>query len=65
MELVELMSDLARLTSRRSGTPRRTALRAAHRMIREYAAPRGLGEVWCDSVLLLFLAEQHDERLVA
>ena len=65
MELVELMSDLARLTSRRSGTPRRDALRTAHRMIREYAAPHGLGEAWCDSVLLLFLADHHDRRLVA
>jgi len=65
MELVELMSDLARLTSRRSATPRRVALRVAHRKIREYAMTRGLAETWCDSVLLLFLSEHHEGMLVA
>ena len=62
MELQELMSELARLLSRRSSTPRRVALRVAHRRIRNYAAQRGLGESWCDAVLLHFLAEQHGVR---
>jgi hypothetical protein len=65
MELQELMSELARLLSRRSSTPRRDALRLAHRKIRRYAAARGLGENWCDAVLLHFLAEQHGVRGVA
>ena len=65
MELQELMSELARLLSRRSSTPRRDALRLAHRRIRRYAAARGLGENWCDAVLLHFLAEQHGVRGVA
>jgi len=65
MELQELMSELARLLSRRSSTPRREALRLAHRRIRHYAAPRGLDESWCDAVLLHFLAEQHGVRVAA
>jgi hypothetical protein len=65
MELQELMSELARLLSRRSSTPRRVALRLAHRRIREYAGPRGLDENWCDAVLLHFLAEQHGVRAAA
>lgn len=65
MELVELMSELARLLSTRSSTPRRDALRLAHRRIRRYAAARGLGESWCDAVMLQFLAEQHEVRGMA
>jgi len=65
MELVELMSQLARLLSRRSSTPRRDALRIAHRRIRRYASARGLGEAWCDAVLLQFLSEEHAMRGVA
>lgn len=65
MELVELMSELARLLSTRSSTPRRDALRLAHRRIRRYAATRGLGESWCDAVMLQFLAEQHEVRGMA
>jgi hypothetical protein len=65
MELVELMSELARLLSRRSSTPRRDALRIAHRRIRRYANEWGLGESWCDAVLLQFLCEQHALRRVA
>jgi hypothetical protein len=57
MELVELMSELARLLSRRSSTPRFDALRIAHRRIRRYAAARGLGESWCDAVMLQFLLD--------
>lgn len=62
MELVELMSELARLLSRRSSTPRRDALRIAHGRIRGYAAARGLDEQWCDAVLLHFLWDQHATR---
>jgi hypothetical protein len=65
VELVELMSDLARLLSTRSSTPRRDALRLAHRRIRRYAAARGLGESWCDAVMLQFLADQHGIRGLA
>jgi len=65
MELVELMSEVARLLSRRSSTPRRDGLRIAHRRIRRYASERGLGEAWCDAVLLQFLCEQHATRRVA
>jgi hypothetical protein len=64
MELVELMSELARLLSRRSSTPRRDALRIAHRRIRRYAELRGLGESWCDAVLLQFLYDEHELRAV-
>jgi hypothetical protein len=59
MELVDLMSELARLLSRRSSTPRRDALRIAHRRIRRYAGERGLEESWCDAVLLQFLADEY------
>lgn len=65
MELVDLMSELARLLSTRSSTPRRDALRMAHRRIRRYAASRGLGESWCDAVLLQFLAAQHGVKGMA
>ena len=63
MELVDLMSELARLLSRRSWTPRRDALRIAHRRIRRYAGERGLGESWCDAVLLQFLADERARSL--
>ena len=59
MDLVDLMSELARLLSRRSSTPRRDALRIAHTRIRGYASERGLGEPWCDAVLLQFLSDEH------
>ena len=62
MELVELMSELARLLSKRSATPRRDALRIAHGRIRGFAAARGLDEDWCDAVLLQFLCDQHAVR---
>jgi hypothetical protein len=65
MELVELMSELARLMSRRSSTPRRDALRLAHRRIRGYAAARGLDEDWCDAVMLQFLWDDYELRGVA
>jgi hypothetical protein len=65
VELVDLMSELARLLSTRSSTPRRDALRLAHLRIRHYAASRGLGESWCDAVLLQFLGEQHGVRRLA
>jgi hypothetical protein len=45
--------------STRSSTPRRDALRIAHRRIRRYAAARGLGESWCDAVMLQFLFDTH------
>jgi len=63
MELVDLMSELARLLSRRSSTPRRDALRIAHLRIRRFASARGLGESWCDAVLLQFLCDQHGRRV--
>src|SRR5262245_35184816 len=65
MELVELMSELARLLSTRSSTPRRDALRLAHRRIRRYAESRGLGESWCDAVMLQFLADEHGIGAIA
>jgi hypothetical protein len=54
-ELTRLMTTLARLTHPRCSTPRADALRKAYVRIRRYAAHRGLGEEWCDRVLLLFL----------
>jgi hypothetical protein len=54
--LVNLMSDLARLLSRRSSTPRRDALSVAHRKIRSFAQVRHLSEDWCDAVMLAFIA---------
>jgi hypothetical protein len=65
MELVELMGELARLLSRRSSTPRRDALRIAHRRIRRYATAQGHGEAWCDAVMLQFLVEEHGSRSAA
>jgi hypothetical protein len=57
--LVNLMSDLARLLSRRSSTPRGDALGVAHRMIRSFAEVRQLGEDWCDAVMLAFIAPER------
>ena len=57
--LVALMSDLARLLSRRSSTPRKEALRIAHREIRDFAEARRYGEEWCDSVLLTFVGPRN------
>ena len=65
MELVELMSELARLLSTRSSTPRRDDLRMAHRRTRRYAASCGLNEPWCDAVMLQFLADQHGVKGMA
>jgi hypothetical protein len=64
-ELVELMSELARLLSMRSATPRRDALRIAHRRIRRYARAQGLGESWCDAVLLHFIWDEQASGRVA
>lgn len=61
--LVNLMSDLARLLSRRSSTPRNDALNIAHRMIRNFADVRQLSEDWCDAVMLAFIAP--DRSVVA
>lgn len=54
-ELTTLMSTLARLTNPRCSTPRADALRKAYQRIRRYADHQGLGEEWCDRVLLMFL----------
>ena len=53
--LVSLMSEIARLLSARSSTPRVAALRIAHRKLRAFAQVRRFGEDWCDGVLLTFL----------
>ena len=55
---VVLMSELARLLSGRSSTPRSEALSIAHRKIREFAEVRNHSEDWCDAVLLSFLGTQ-------
>ncbi len=65
MELVELMSELGKLLSRRSSTPRRLALGTAHARLRRYAATRGLDEDWCDAVMLQFLWDDYAVRGVA
>jgi hypothetical protein len=64
-ELLGLVSSLARLTHPRCSTPRVDALRKAQRRIRRYAAARGLGEEWCDRVLLLFLDRSSDAYAAA
>jgi hypothetical protein len=61
--LTELMSELARLLSDRSATPRKRAIAVAHAKIRALAASTSSDEEWCDRVLLLFLARRH--QLVA
>lgn len=58
--LVSLMSEIARLLSIRSSTPRVTALRIAHRKLRAFAHVRRYSEEWCDGVLLTFLATPHE-----
>ena len=60
IELVKLTRHLARLLHRRSSTPRGEALGLAHRAIRIYADRHGLGEDFCDKVMLLFLSGRHD-----
>lgn len=57
--LTELMSDLARLLSDRSSTPRKRAMAVAHAKIRALAATRNYDEEWCDRVLLMFLGRRH------
>lgn len=64
-ELVSLMSTLARLTHRRSTVPRADALGKAYRRLRRYAARTGLGEEWCDAVLLVFLDRNRDAYAAA
>lgn len=64
-ELVRLMSTLARLTHPRSALPRAEALGNAYRRIRNYAAPRGKSEAWCDSVLLVFLERNRSAYAAA
>lgn len=59
-ELTCLMSDLARLTSSRSSTPRSEALGIAYRKIQSYATPRTLSEEWCDKVMMLFISRHHE-----
>ena len=56
--LVNLMSDLARLLSRRSATPRSDALSIAHRKIRSFAERRHLSDDWCDAVMLTFITSE-------
>jgi hypothetical protein len=58
--LVNLMSDLARLLSRRSSTPRHAALSIAHRKVRSFAERRHLSEDWCDAVMLTFIKPDGD-----
>jgi hypothetical protein len=58
--LVSLMSELARLLSRRSATPRKAALRIAHHKLRAFAEARRYSEEWCDGVLLTFLGARND-----
>lgn len=57
--LTELMSELARLLSDRSATPRKRAMAIAHRKIRALAEVRRYDEDWCDRVMLLFLSQRH------
>ncbi len=57
--LTDLMSELARLLSDRSSTPRKRAMEIAHRKLRATAEARQWDEDWCDRVLLLFLSRQH------
>ncbi len=63
-ELTRLMSTLARLTNPRCSTPRPDALRVAYRR-RRYADRRGLGEEWCDRVLLPLLDRTTDAYAAA
>ena len=57
--LTELMSELARLLSDRSSTPRKWAMATAHRKLRAVAEAHGDDEEWCDRVLLMFLGRRY------
>lgn len=57
--LTKLMSELARLLSDRSSTPRKRAITVAHAKIRALAETTNCDEEWCDRVLLMFLARRH------
>jgi hypothetical protein len=57
--LTDLMSELARLLSDRSSTPRKHAMAIAHRKLRAVADARRYDEDWCDRVLLMFLSRRH------
>ena len=57
--LTELMSELARLLSDRSSTPRKRAMATAHRKLRAIAGAHQCDEEWCDRVLLMFLSRRH------
>jgi hypothetical protein len=57
--LTELMSELARLLSDRSSTPRKRAMAVAHAKIRALATAKNYDEEWCDRVLLMFLGRRH------
>jgi hypothetical protein len=61
--LTELMSELARLLSDRSSTPRKWAMTTAHRKLRDVAEAHDYDEEWCDRVLLMFLSRRY--RFVA
>lgn len=57
--LTELMSELARLLSDRSSTPRTRAMAIAHRKIRAVAEAHEYDEDWCDRVMLMFVGRRH------
>jgi hypothetical protein len=57
--LINLMGELARLLSDRSSTPRKRAMRIAHRKLRAVAETHHYPEEWCDRVLLMFLGRRH------
>jgi hypothetical protein len=57
--LTDLMSELARLLSDRSSTPRKRAMAIAHQKIRAAAAEHQCNEDWCDRVMLMFLSRRH------
>ena len=57
--LTDLMSELARLLSDRSSTPRKRAMAIAHRKLRAVADTYHYDEDWCDRVMLMFLSRRH------
>lgn len=57
-ELRPLMSELARLLSPRSSTPKSQGLGLAYKKLTYFAERNGLGEEWCDKVMLTFLGTQ-------
>lgn len=57
--LIDLMGELARLLSDRSATPRKRAMRIAHRKLRSIADTNQYPEEWCDGVMLMFLGRRH------